>query len=123
LNVSFWQAGYPVKIKNYEDNTYMYYYDSLNYIDLLPGKYSVTVSNFPVDVNIELGKETSIKFGYIKTELQQLGIRHSTANSGYNSWGPGTPAIPINYYDIREGTRNHLIRIKEGETIEFKIDQ
>lgn len=121
LNVSYRKEGnYTVEVLNYQDNTYIHYEGNLNYIDLLPGKYGVIFPYFRVDVNIEPGKETSIKFGYLKTELQQFGIRLAIANpSGYYSIGAGSYALPINYYVIRVGTRNYLIRIKEGETLEF----
>lgn len=98
---------------------------TLKSYDLLPGNYPVYLNFVPINLPIQAGKETKIRFGYF--QIIEAGMwnlcNEETGAVYYYTSGDITRkiALPIGYYTIVINYHSYLIRINEGETLDFHI--
>ena len=99
---------------------------SLKSIDLLRGNYKVTLNSFPVELAVQSGKETMIRFGYLDIHVGgQQGIEWriykgaSLGGQSIGSYNNRVLGLPIGYYTIYYNLHSYLIKINEGERLIF----
>jgi len=99
---------------------------SLKSIDLLQGNYKVTLNSFPVELPVQSGKETMIRFGYLDINVGgQQGTEWriykgaSLGGQSIGSYNNRVIALPIGYYTMYYNLHSYLIKINEGEKLIF----
>ncbi len=125
LNTSFPEATFKkleVRLPNSNNSGYiMIRLDTVRTYDLLAGTYKVYLNDFEVDVVIQAGRETKIRFGYLNIEASSFKLSRLDS-TGYNhNFGHIKIAVPFGYYKMIVSTYTYLVKVTEGETMEFSL--
>ncbi|HLG41323.1 MAG TPA: hypothetical protein VI461_16710 [Chitinophagaceae bacterium] len=93
--------------------------DTVKTYDLLPGNYTVFLNKMPIDVAIQTGHQTRIRFGYL--DMRVGGSWTLTGTAQNSTGGKRKLALPIGYYSMRISNHSYLVKITEGETMVLSL--